>query len=154
MATTKEIRTWMEDYLLISDLIMKITRDAKAFQCHPDKFDEAVDHAATFIFEWLFMSIFKSVPGYALEKFLNHGSRELRTKLSDPEESFGEIAAELEDIKLEDIHRLQTWATQESATWEHGNLHGDNKTKAGLTSMIREKAGGYLQRHFCKQDLF
>ena len=51
MATTKEIRTWMEDYLLISDLIMKITRDAKAFQCHPDKFDEAVDHAATFIFE-------------------------------------------------------------------------------------------------------
>lgn len=51
MATTKEIRTWMEDNPLISDLIMKITRDAKAFQCHPDKFDEAVDHAATFIFE-------------------------------------------------------------------------------------------------------
>ena len=100
------------------------------------------------------MSIFKSVPGYALEKFLDHGSRELRDKLTDPEESFDEIAAELEDIKLEDIHRLQTWATQESATWEHGNLHGDNETKAGLTSMIREKAGGYLQRHFCKQDLF
>jgi hypothetical protein len=38
---------------------------------------EAVNHAATFTFEWLFMSIFKSVPGYALEKFLNHGSREL-----------------------------------------------------------------------------
>ena len=51
MATTKEIRTWMEDNPLISDLIMKITRDAKAFQCHPDKFDEAVNHAATFIFE-------------------------------------------------------------------------------------------------------
>jgi len=57
--TTKEIRTWMEDNPLISDLIMKITRDAKAFQCHPDKFDEAVNHAATFIFEWLFISIFK-----------------------------------------------------------------------------------------------
>ena len=50
-ATTKEIRTWMEDNSLISDLIMKITRDAKAFQCHPDKFDEAVNHAVTFIFE-------------------------------------------------------------------------------------------------------
>jgi hypothetical protein len=100
------------------------------------------------------MSIFKSVPGYALEKFLNHGSRELRAKLTDPEESFDEIAAELEDIKLEDIHRLQTWATQESATWEHGNLHGDNKTKAGLTSMIREKAGGYLQRHFANRIYF
>ena len=100
------------------------------------------------------MSIFKSVPGYALEKFLNHGSRELRTKLSDPEESFGEIAAELEDIKLEDIHRLQTWATQESVTWEHGNLHGDNETKAGLTSMIRKKSGGYLQRHFANRIYF
>jgi hypothetical protein len=124
----------MEDNSLISDLIMKITRDAKAFQCHPDKFDEAVNHAATFIFEWLFMSIFKSVPGYALEKFLNHGSRELRAELSGPEESFDEIAADLEDIKLEDIHRLQTWATQESVTWNYGNLHGDNETKAGLTS--------------------
>jgi len=72
-------------------------RDAKAFQCHPDKFDEAVNHAATFAFEWIFMSIFKSVPGYALEKFLNHGSRELRAELSVPEESFDEIAAELED---------------------------------------------------------
>jgi hypothetical protein len=103
------------------------------------------------------MSIFKSVPGYALEKFLNHGSRELRTKLSDPEESFGEIAAELEDIKLEDIHRLQTWATQESVTWEHGNLLSDNETKAGLTSMIRKKrkkSGGYLQRHFANRIYF
>jgi hypothetical protein len=144
----------MEDNPLISDLIMKITRNAKAFQCHPDKFNEAVNHAATFTFEWLFMSIFKSVPGYALEKFLDHGSRELRDKLTDPEESFDEIAAELEDIKLEDIHRLQTWATQESATWEHGNLHGDNETKAGLTSMIREKAGGYLQRHFANRIYF
>jgi hypothetical protein len=43
------------------------------------------------------MSIFKSVPGYALEKFLNQDSRELRAELSDPEESFDEIAAELED---------------------------------------------------------
>jgi hypothetical protein len=80
------------------------------------------------------MSIFKSIPGYSLEKFLNHGSIELRAKLTDPEESFDEIAAELEDIKLEDIHRLQTWATQESVTWNYGNLHGDNETKAGLTS--------------------
>ena len=38
-ATSKEIRTWMEDNPLISDLIMKITRDSKAFQCHCDKFD-------------------------------------------------------------------------------------------------------------------
>ena len=100
------------------------------------------------------MSIFKSVPGYALEKFLNQDSRELRAELSDPEESFDEIAAELEDIKLEDIHRLQTWATQESVTWEHGNLHGDNETKVGLTSMIREKAGGFLQRHFANMIYF
>ena len=114
--TTKEIHTWMVDNPLISDLIMEITRDAKAFQCHPDKFDEAVNHAATFAFEWIFMSIFKSVPGYALEKFLNHGSRELRAKLTNPEESFDEIAAELEDIKLENIHRLQKWAIQESVT--------------------------------------
>jgi hypothetical protein len=83
------------------------------------------------------MSIFKSGPGYALAKFLNHSSRELWAKLTDPEESFDEIAAELEDVKFEDIHRLQTWATQESVTLEHGNLHGDNETKAGLTSMIR-----------------
>jgi hypothetical protein len=75
----------------IMALIERITNYAVAFQCNPGKFKYSVNHAVTFSFEWVFMSMFKGIPGYALEKFFNFGTKDLREKLNEPEGSFDEI---------------------------------------------------------------
>jgi hypothetical protein len=50
MATTEDIRSWMKDFPEIYNGIVEITKDAIAFQCHPDKFNLAVNHSVTYPF--------------------------------------------------------------------------------------------------------
>ena len=54
------------------------------------------------------MSMFKGIPGYAMEQFLNFGSQGLRDRLAAEEESFDLIVGELIGIKPESIHPLFT----------------------------------------------
>jgi hypothetical protein len=75
MATTEDILSWMKYYPCNG--IIKITKDAIAFQCHPDKLNLTVDHSLTYTFEWFFGSMFKGNPGYAMEQFLSFGSQGL-----------------------------------------------------------------------------
>ena len=58
MATTEDMLSWMEDYPKVDVRIVEITKDAIAFQCHPDKLNLAVNHSLTYYFEWLFGSMF------------------------------------------------------------------------------------------------
>jgi hypothetical protein len=88
MATTEDICSWMKDWPEIYDHIVEITKDDITF---PNKFNDDVNHSLTYFFEWLFMSMFKGVPGYALEQFFNLGSQGLRDKLAAEEDSFVEI---------------------------------------------------------------
>jgi hypothetical protein len=76
MATTEDMLSWMEDYPEVYVRIVEITKDAIAFQCHPDKFNLAVNHSPYF-FEWLFGSMFNGNPGYVMEQFFNFGSQGL-----------------------------------------------------------------------------
>ena len=82
MATTEDMRSWMKDYPEVDVRIVEITKDAVAFQCHPDKFNLAVDHSMTLTFEWVFMSMLKGNPGYAMEQFFNFGSQGLRDRIN------------------------------------------------------------------------
>ena len=77
MATAECIRSWMNDYPEVYDRIIEITKNAIAFQCHPNKFNLAVDHSLTYTFEWVFMSMLKGIPGCAMEQFFNLGSQGL-----------------------------------------------------------------------------
>ena len=52
MATTEDMRSWMKDYPKVHDRIIEITKNAIAFQCHPDKFNLAVVHSLTYFFEY------------------------------------------------------------------------------------------------------
>jgi hypothetical protein len=81
----------MNDWFEIYDCIVEITKDAITFQYHPGKFNNAVNHSLTYFFEWLFMSMFKGIPGYELEQFFNLGSQGLQDKLAAEEDSFIEI---------------------------------------------------------------
>ena len=51
MATTEDMLSWMEDYPEVYVRIVEITKDAIAFQCHPDKFNLTVNHSLTYTFE-------------------------------------------------------------------------------------------------------
>jgi hypothetical protein len=51
MATTENMRSWMKDYPKVYNGIIDITKDAIAFQCHPNKLNLAVDHSLTYTFE-------------------------------------------------------------------------------------------------------
>jgi hypothetical protein len=66
---------------VIYSLVKEITEYSITFKCHHDKFNNTVDHAATFFFEWAFASMFKGIPGNALEQFFNLGSQELQGRL-------------------------------------------------------------------------
>jgi len=68
MATTEDMLSWMEDYPEVYVRIVEITKDAIAVQCHLKKFNLAVNHSLTYFFEWLFGSMLKSNPGYAMEQ--------------------------------------------------------------------------------------
>ena len=120
MATTEDMRSWMKGYPAVHDRIVEITKNAIAFQCHPDKFNLAVDHSMTYTFDWFFMSIFNGNPGYAMEQFFNFGSQGLRDRLAAKEDSFDEIVGELTGVKPKDIHPLFTWRHEHSdmtITW-------------------------------------
>jgi hypothetical protein len=53
MATTECICSWMKDYPEVYAHIVEITKNAIAFQYHPNKFNLAVNHSLTYTFEWL-----------------------------------------------------------------------------------------------------
>ncbi len=91
MATTEDLHAWLEKRPKIMALIERITNYAVAFQCNPDKFKYSVTHEVTFSFEWVFMSIFKGIYGYASEKFFNIRTKDLLERLNEPEESFDKI---------------------------------------------------------------
>jgi hypothetical protein len=71
IATTENESSWLQNYPEIYSLVKEITEYSSILKCHPDKFNNAVDHAATFIFECVFASMFKGIPGYALQQFFN-----------------------------------------------------------------------------------
>ena len=77
MATTEDMRSWMIGCPEFHDRIVEITKNTIAFQCHPNKFNLAVDRSLTYTFEWVFMSMLKGIPGYAMEHFFNLGSQVL-----------------------------------------------------------------------------
>ncbi len=77
MVTTENIRFWLKISTEINHLVEEITKFSITFQCHHDKFNNAIDHTATFLFEWVFASMFKGIPGYVLEQFFNLGLQEL-----------------------------------------------------------------------------
>jgi hypothetical protein len=77
MATTEDMLSWMEDYPEVYVRIVEMTKDAIAFQCHPNKFNLAVNHSLTYFFEWLFGGMFKGNLGYVMEQFFNLGSQGL-----------------------------------------------------------------------------
>jgi hypothetical protein len=147
MATTEDMRSWMKGYPEVHDHIVEITKYAIAFQCHPDKFNLAVDHSMTYTFEWLFMSIFNGNPGYAMEQFFNFGSQGLRDRLAAKEDSFDEIVRELTGVKPKDIHPLFTWIRKHSAMHDHVEKFGDEATREGVDAMIRQRHDGFLQNH-------
>jgi hypothetical protein len=65
MATTENIRSQLKDYPEIKSLVKEITEYFISVKCHSDKFNNAIDHAVTFFFEWVFASMFKGIPGHA-----------------------------------------------------------------------------------------
>ena len=91
------------------------------------------------------MSMFKGVPGYAMDQILNFGSQGLRNKLAAEEESFDEIVGEL--TGPEDIHSLFTWIHEHSAMHDHVEKVGDDATREGVGAMIRKRADRFLQNH-------
>jgi hypothetical protein len=147
MATIEDMRSWMKGYPEVHDRIVEITKNAIAFQCHPDKFNLAVDHSLNYFFEWLFMSIFKGNPGYAMEQFFNFGSQGLQDRLATEEDSFDEIVGELTGVKPKDIHPLFTWIREHSAMHDHVEKFGDEATREGVDAMIRQRHDGFLQNH-------
>jgi len=147
MATTDDMRSWMIGCPEFHDRIVEITKNAIAFQCHPDKFNLAVDHTMTFTFEWVFMSILKGNPGFAMEQFFNFGSQGLRDRLTAKEDSFDEIVGELTGVKPKDIHPLFTWSREESAMHEHIEKVCDDATREGVDAMIKHRSEGFLQNH-------
>jgi hypothetical protein len=147
MATTVDMLSWMEDYPEVHDRIVEITKDAIAFQCHPDKFNLAVNHSLTYFFEWVFGSMFKGNLGYAMEQFFNFGSQGLRDRLAPEEESFDEIVGELAGVKPEYIHQIFTWKRKHSAMQDHVEKFCDDATREGVDAMVRQRRDGFLQNH-------
>jgi hypothetical protein len=147
MATTEDMRSWMKDYPEVYVRIVEITKNAIAFQCHPDKFNLAVDHSLTYTFEWLFMSMSKGNPGYTMEQFFNFGSQGLRDRLAAKEESFDIIFGELTGIKPKNIKPLFTWIREHSAMHDHVEKFGDDATREGVDAMVRQRHDGFLQKH-------
>jgi hypothetical protein len=147
MATTEDMLSWMKDYSEVYNGIVEITKDAIAFQCHPDKFNLTVNHSLTYTFEWFFMSIFNGNPGYAMEQFFNFGSQGLRDRLATEEESFDEIVGELTGVKPEFIHRIFTWIREHSSMHDHVEKFCDEATREGVDAMIRQRRDGFLQNH-------
>ena len=147
MATTEDMRSWMKGYPAVHDRIVEITKNAIAFQCHPDKFNLAVDHSMTYTFEWLFMSIFNGNPGYAMEQFFNFGSQGLRDRLAAKEDLFDEIVRELTGVKPKDIHPLFTWSRGHSVMHDHVEKFCDEATRKGVDAMVRKCPDGFLQNH-------
>ena len=130
-ATSEDMRSWMKDYPEVYNGIIEITKDAIPFQCHPDKFNLAVNHSLTYTFEWFFGSMLKlkGIPGYTMEQFLNFGSQGLRDRLAAEEESFNIIVGELTGVKLKDIHPLYTCVHEHSAMHDHVEKFGDDAAK-------------------------
>ena len=147
MATTECMRSWMKDYPEVYDRIVEITKNAIAFQCHPDKFNLPVDHSLTYTFEWVFMSMLKGIPGYAMEQFFNLGSHGLRDRLAAEEDSFDEIVGELTGVKPKKLHTIFTWITEHSAMHDHAEKFCDDATREGVDAMIRRCSEGFLQNH-------
>ena len=147
MATTECMRSWMKEYLEVYDRIVEITKNAIAFQCHPDKFNLPVDHSLTYTFEWVFMSMLKGIPGYAMEQFFNLGSHGLRDRLAAEEDSFDEIVGELTGVKPKKLHTIFTWITKHSAMHDHAEKFCDDASREGVDAMIRRCSEGFLQNH-------
>jgi len=147
MATTEDMRSWMIGCPEFHDRIAEITKNAIAFQCHPDKFNLAVDYSMTFTFEWVFMSMLKGNLGYAMEQFFNFGSQGLRDSLAAKEDSFDEIVRELTGVNPKDIHPLFTWSREDSAMHDHMEKFCDEATREGVDAMIRQRSEGFLQNH-------
>jgi len=147
MATTEDMRSWMKGYPEVHGRIVEITKNAIAFQCHPDKFNLAVDHSMTYTFEWFFMSMLKGNPGYGMEQFFNFGSQELRDRLAAKEDSFDEIVGELTGVKPKDIHPLFSRIREHSAMHDHVEKFGDDATREGVDAMIRQRHDEFLQNH-------
>jgi len=153
MATTEDMRSWMKDYPKVHDRIIEITKNAIALQCHPDKFNLAVDHSLTYFIEWSFMSIFNGNPGYAMEQFFNFGSQGLRDRLVAEEDSFDEIVGELIGVKPKDINPIFTWIRKHSAMHDHVEKFCDEATREGVDSMIRQRRDGFLQNHILNSTI-
>ena len=147
MTSTECIRSWMNDYPEVYDRIVEITKNAIAFQCHPDKLNLAVNHSLTYTFEWVFMSMLKGIPGNAMEEFFNLGSQGLRDRLAAEKDSFDKIVGELTGVKPKNIHTLFTWITEHSALHDHAEKFCDDTTREGVDAMIRRRSEGFLQNH-------
>jgi hypothetical protein len=147
MATTEDMRSWMKNYPEVHDRIVEIIKNSIPFQCHPDKFNLAVDHSLTYYFEWLFMSIFNGNPGYAMEQFFNFGSQGLQDRLLAEEDSFNEIVGEITGVKPKDINPIFTWIREHSAMHDHVEKFCDEATREEVDAMIRQRHDGFLQNH-------
>jgi hypothetical protein len=109
MATTENIHSWLKNCPEIIHLIKEITKFSITFHCHHDKFNNAIDRDATFLFEWVFASMFKGIPGYELEQFFNLGSQELQVKLVIKEDCFDEIIDQLRGFFFMVRHPVYKW---------------------------------------------
>jgi hypothetical protein len=147
MATTENIRSWLKISPEIIHLIKEITEFSITFQCHHDKFNNAIDHAATFLFEWVFASMRKGIPGYALEQFFNLGSQELRVSLEKKEDGFDEIIDQLRGIAPRGIHPVYAWICEVSVMHNHVKSMCDVATRKGVEAMIRQRHDEFLQNH-------
>ena len=146
LATTRELRAWTKDNVAMTNLLKSLIE--LSYQCHPDKYELAFDHVLTFTFEWRFMSLFKGIPGYAMEQFYDSGSIELRQKLRQAQLSEAVIIQSLGGLLHQNIRLLFTWCTQNVAALNHLRANGDEDTIAGYNEMKHgDREDDFLKYH-------
>jgi hypothetical protein len=154
MAATENIRSWLKKCPEIYSLVKKVTEYSITFKSHLDKFKNAVDHAATFFFEWVFASMFKGLPGYALEQYFNLGSQELQVRLEKKEDCVDVIVDQSSGIYPQGIYPVYRWICQVSVIQNHVKSMSDGATRKGVEAMIRHRPDKFLQNHIFKRVFF
>jgi hypothetical protein len=96
------------------------------------------------------MSLFKGIPGFAMEQFYDSGSIELRKKLRQAQQSEAVIIQSLGGLLHPNIRLLFTWCTQSTAALNHLRANEDEDTIAGYNEMKRDREGDFLQHHHAK----
>jgi hypothetical protein len=93
------------------------------------------------------MSLFKGIPGYAMEQFYDSGSIELRQKLRQAQPSEAVIIQSLGGLLHKNIRLLFTWNTQNVAALNHLRANGDGATIAGYNEMKTDREDDFLKYH-------